>query len=328
MLVFLLCGMLTGCSNRLEKIPGAYNLDNRLNYENDSYIFYISYEDINNPAICCMDKKSGEQVKVIRDVFSGSRELAPFFYVKNASLYYMYWTYDKEERVMARKYSEFRIACIDTNTFDSQIVYSDNANISPQFPMGFGRYENPDADFYKAVTAFYVEKGNILLVTSDAVWSLNTITKRKEKMLDYKAGNLAYTGDKIVYLDDLSRLNEYDIRSGEASRYDNVFAKDFYVQGKRAAYSDKLDGNKLYGLDLETGNRELLSERIPLSIAGDNEYIYFTDEQTNALYQLNPRTKEESVLTEHANFFYCFVSYGKVYVIDSDNRILPVDKQY
>lgn len=334
MLILVVCsGVFTGCMEAEENksepqndIFNIYNTNNCYNDENEKYIFYLGYDESEAAVIYYMDKESGEKDRLIKDAFRDSKQISPVFYVNKNNVYYMEWTYDEEERGLARKNNTFSIVCIDTDTFQSKTIFSDNANISPQYALGAGRYYDKEASFYLQINSFIVLDDRICFITSDEIWEMNLFSGDKRKLLDYWGNCYSYREGMIYYLDNMSRLIQYNLYTKETIVYDDVAADTFCLRGEEIIYKNRKDNLYLYTFSLNTKKNIRIWAESVFSFTTDGKSIFFTDMDFN-LYRLDEICGNNKLLKQNIHqMTYCFKSYDKIFMLNGNGETECIEK--
>lgn len=319
----LLCCIpcLVGCSDNTaipERPDALYNLDNRFYYEGKDCLVYVDYSAEEGSYIAVREKESGNTYPLVRDVFRGNKKISTEFYGEGNYIYYMERSYDNKGRYFSKLYDTFSIVRVNLDTFESQIIFQDNANQERTSVLGLGKI-GKGAIFYSDIVAFVVRKDRIYFISSDKVSEVNILSGRRKTLFSYSNGNVAFDGNSFFFLDHISRLCRYSLSENcEVAVYD-IAAGKFWLDRDKVLYTDREQNGALTALyfNSQEGGAEpikkILVEEEPLVFCSDGDNLFFVPKREPIIYELESgggRLKELGV-TESA-IIYPFSSYESI----------------
>lgn len=325
-LAILICTpWLGGCAGRTDapKMPEIlYNLDNRYCYESEDYLVYVDYHGEEGAYIAVREKEGGGTYPLVRDVFRGNKNVSAAFYGEGNRIYYMERSYDNKDRYFSSLYDVFSVVCVDLDTFESRVVFRDNANQNRTSVLGLGRI-GKGAAFYSDIVAFVVRDDRIYFISSGRVSEVNILSGGRKTLFFYYGGNVAYDGNGFFFLDDMSRLCRYSLKENREEAVGGIVAGKFWLEGDRVIYTDRERGGALTAFRFGTQGAEgELSKKVlvweePLTFCSDGNNIFFIPKREAVIYELeNGEGSPKEVGAVKSAMIYPFSSYGSIFVPD------------
>ena len=323
--LILLCCIpcLFGCSDDTAEpeIPEVlYNLDNRFYYEGEDCLVYVDYNAVGGSYIAVREKESGNTYPLVRDVFRGNKNISTGFYGEGNRIYYMERSYDNKDRYFSELYDIFSIVCVNLDTFESQIIFQDNANQERTSVFGLGKI-GEDATFYSEIIAFLVRKDRIYFISSSGVYEVNLLSGSRKTLFSYNNGNVAFDGNSFFFLDHISRLCRYSLNEHCEMRVYDIAAGKFLLDEDKILYTDREQNGALTALYFNSQEgkgeppRKVLLEEEPLVFYSDGNHIFFIPKRESVVYELeNGSGSPKELGVAESAMIYPFSSYKSIFI--------------
>ena len=114
---------------------------------------------------------------------------------------------------------------------------------------------------------FFLNSTHLFFIGNDSVTQVNRLTGRIKNLEIPTAGNIAFDGRNIFFINARSELEKFDTLNGGATVYDGVIASDFSLDENTIYYINRMDSNHVYRCSLDGTHVEVLARK--LDDAGD-----------------------------------------------------------
>lgn len=252
--VFLLCVMLSGCSQK--QAPNiVYNFrDGRFFAQNEKFYFVQ-----NDNKITAYSKDSSTELDVLRDAFISDDQKKAFMLCDNG-LYHI--EYSSRENVY-----KFSLDTFSNDVAVPAVKFTQGflgIRFRREVPSGFtidGIFTNGDSIYYiyfYSKQVYTMKNGNYVQVLED-------------NFLNY---NLSFDGERIYYINSLMQLKCYNTITGEEMRLPGEFVQTIYYDGTRLLYSDR---NGIFALNTSNLSVEKISDIRTNQLTSDGKEIVYRD---------------------------------------------------
>lgn len=293
----LAMGFLNSCSgenSNVETCDQVYNSDTNAKFTYvDGRIIWL--KDL----LYSEDLGTGDIQELIRDPFMTEEEInnqiLSIYSCKN-NLYYLYKTF-----------SDLKIVQLNLNDFQEKIIYSDKKNDGPEL-IKSGLFTDEGISSGKQTTPFFVEDHYLYLTeqslmdASNSITSINLNSGQKKLLIENYLGNIGFTGDQIIYIDNMYQIRMFDIVTKEDFGFQNIRASDLYVGGNKIYFRNIDEGEVIYNLDIESGLTDLVIDQAVGNFIVDGGYLYYVNPQDDwYLYRMDLFSKQIEMIVPLGN---------------------------
>lgn len=278
-LVLVLCiltSVFSGCSapNTEQEHP-LFNLEQSKTYENDNYRFFVENPNSNESVWMMENKATGEKQRLVRNPMQSTAKVSEKIYGYGGFIYYM--KIDSYETGFLSTSEHFSIIEVDTRNFTERIVLERNLDTNRDTFLGIGKPSEQDIEPFKSVEAFFLDDQNLYLISNGKVTRVNRVTGKTEVIIDVPVlKSLSYDGTSIYYINEKSKLMQYDVRTGKATELYGIVTESFLLTEKEVIFINRLKQDKLYGCNLSNGKFRQLTQEAVLSFTMSGNTIVYT----------------------------------------------------
>ena len=265
--------LLTGCGSvdTLQEVNMPYNSISSDFYQDNECLVKTTRNEENVEV--WMQGENDELVNIIRSPFGTEFINQDCIYCLERNIYYMssYTEDDSNIRLYNRA---------GKTTMYILEVLMDSMEENCIFEVSYQK--NSEWSFLNNVRAFFLNKQNIWFITENTIWQVDLFTYKKEMLNIPVAGNIAYDGQRIYFVDDTMRLSYYDIQTGLIDVIDDIATKDYVLTQKGIYFSNLRDNHYLYFRSADRNITQLIAAEEITSIGIEGVLLkYYAFGDTN-----------------------------------------------
>lgn len=313
MLIAVLCmGTTTGCATQRNGSHQIFNMKNSNHYEADSYLLYYDVNE-GEGTIMVRDKNTGKTTELVKDVYRAGKEILDAFYVDANYAYYIEKTYDAEDKYGVKEYEKLSLIRVDLADFSFKTMFSTSIKTKKTDVFGINASDNKEYGVYMGIMSFLVYENEFCFITSDGeVYDVNLSTGKKEFLFFCHGTDLSFMNGSFYYIDEVSRLKKYNIRTRTEYLYEDIAPTEFIISDNNIIYKDITSSDALTCADLSGENKKIIFEGSIYFLAADTNAIYYIDDE-EILHEVDFNGKEKkSVQSTLAASIYIFPRYEKI----------------
>lgn len=278
-LVLVLCiltSIFSGCSapHAAQEHP-LFNLEQSNSYENDHYRFFVENPNTDEAAWMMENKTTGEKQRLVRNPVQAATKVSEKIYGNGDFIYYM--QVDSYETGFLSASEHFSIVEVDTRDFTERIVLERNLDTNRDTFLGIGKSNEQDIEPFKFAEAFFLDDQYFYLIGNGQVTSVNRVTGKTEVIIEVPVlKSLSYDGTSIYYINEKSKLMQYDVRTGQKAELYGIVTESFLLSEEEVVFINRLEQNRLYTCNLSDGMLHQLTQEAVLSFTMDGSTIVYT----------------------------------------------------
>jgi hypothetical protein len=276
--------LLSGCTVNSNHYD-PFNYVTGRTYENERYKVYVDETDIDDIRLVFEDKVTGAAGDFVRDPFGGASIVENSVYGNGDFVYYIKYGIDnsKLHRVLARVY----VIEVNLNDFSERVIFEQNVNRERDSFLGLLNTDNTYFELLGAVDSLFVNDGYIYFISSKGVLQVDGTTNTVEILNIPTNRSLAFDGASIYYVNDKSEIVRRDLTTGRESPLPDIIASHFYLIDTELFFINRLDGGKLYSMNLTTAETRKLADVEMRFFYCDRQYIYFQSQNDDTVYRMD-----------------------------------------
>ena len=144
------------------------------------------------------------------------------------------------------------------------------------------------------------------------MYDVNLSTGKKEFLFFCHGTDLSFMNGSFYYIDEVSRLKKYNIRTRTEYLYEDIAPTEFIISDNNIIYKDITSSDALTCADLSGENKKIIFEGSIYFLAADTNAIYYIDDE-EILHEVDFNGKEKkSVQSTLAASIYIFPRYEKI----------------
>lgn len=290
LILCIIASGLAGCVSYKNTGYDVYNYDMRQTFENERYRFF--YDD----TFVFEDKKTGEIKDLVRNPMSSLTTVGDAIYGNGSFVYYIKYDHDKS------KFQEtlVRVSIIEVNTetFHEKIIFEKNLDTEKDSFLDLNKIFNPDAEFLKTVSHFFLDDHNIYFIAEDEI---RKVDKRsgKSKTIIQTPGirSVAFDGRYIYYDNEKSEIVRYDTKNESETNFHGLISGHFILTDTELLFINRKDQQKIYSFNLQNATTRKITDRPAVYFTFNKQYIFYEDNQQKK-YRIDQSGHNEKVVLE------------------------------
>lgn len=227
--LLVMCAVLSGCAGSSPQEPAEFNLSDAGHYETDRWLIYTEEDESLALDLIAEDKQTGEQFRLVRDVFETSYHVMPYIYGSGNYVYYMKMMVDKSETILYSMYERLMIQEVDLTDFSERTVFQIRMNEKNLLGTVFEARQT-DWDYYLGITGFFLDRSYIYFISSGDICRVSYLTGKREVLIEASLlSDVAYDGQNIYYLNERFRLVKFSLAEQEGHVMSDKIMRQFYL---------------------------------------------------------------------------------------------------
>lgn len=278
-LVLMLCiltSVFSGCSApHTAQAHPLFNLEQSNAYENDHYRFFVENPNTDEATWMIENKSTGEKQRLVRNPMQDATKVSEKIYGYGDYIYYMQT--ESYETGFLSTSEHLSIVELDTRSFTEKIIFERNLDTNRDTFLGIGKPNEQDIEPFEFVEAFFLDDQYFYLIGNGQVSKVNRVTGKTEVIIEVPVLKfLSYNGASIYYIDEKSKLMQYDVRTGKETELYGIVTESFLLTEKEVVFINRLEQNKLYAINLTDGTLRQLTQEAVLSFTVSGSAIVYT----------------------------------------------------
>ena len=309
----LLASTLTGCVPAEQAYQGTFNLTDAQHYETDRYCVYFDYAEDLSSFLVVEDKETGQRMRLVRDVFQESSEIAKCIFGNGDRVYYIKLTADKSETVQYVMYDQLLVQELDLTNFSEQTIFRVNLNEKNLLGDTFAAKQK-DLSLFLTALGFFVNEQSVYVISSTEICRFDRLTGQKETLIEIPViSDAAYDGTYLYYLNEKSELIQYSLEEKTGYVVPDIIAKRFYLCGDTLYFLNRKEYGAVFQWNKVTYAISKLSDKTASCLMGDERFLFYCS--AGSFYRIDTSSGIETPLpeTEGKILAYLFPQSSRIY---------------